>query len=46
MSAITVSMGWRVVAEKLSLTTDRRGEVAGLRVERAMGVQGTPLSFQ
>ena len=40
MSLITVSTQL-VDAQKISLIMDkRRGEVAGLRVERAMGIQG------
>lgn len=46
MVAMMVSKGWVVVEQKSSLITDKCGEVATLRLERAMGIQGIPPSLE
>jgi len=46
MSVTMVSTSAPVGEMKWNLIMDKRGEVAGVRVERAMGIQGRPLSLQ
>jgi len=44
MPAIMVSAGPPTNEKSSTLMADKRGEVAGLRVERARGIQGIPPS--